>query len=395
MKPKRFAPILLLAAFTFGCAKQKSESPTPAASSPPTSSDDLSMSPEQLRGTTVEQASYEEVKVTEETVGKVGFNEDASTPIYSPYTGRIVELLAKPGDHIAKGAAILIIDSPEVVDAENDYLSGRAAVAKAQGILKQAERVRDRLDRLVKGEAAAPKDLEQASTDVESARNDVKAAEAQVDTARQRILNFGKTEKEVDQLGASRIPDRTTRVLAPISGTVVTRKAGPGQYVRPDNPDPLFTVADTSTMWLLAGVYESQVALVTVGELVRVKVAALADKEFPARVSYVAPSVDPATRRVAVRCVLQNPNGLLKPEMFASFVFEESTRRALMITRKAIVQEGNLNVAWVVLPGNRVARRQVEVGIERAGKVEIKSGVAEGERVIGDGALFLSSFRKG
>lgn len=385
-------PLSILTALLVACGQKTP--PPPAASGSSGDPDTLAVTADQMKSVTVEKVAPQSVLITEETVGKVNFNEDAATPIYSPYTGRITELLAKPGDFIRKGAPILIVDSPEVVDAENDFLSGRAAVAKAQAILKQAERTRDRLQRLVAGEAAAPKDLEQALTDVESARNDLRSAEAQVDTARQRILNFGKTPAEVDQLAISRIPDRTTRVYAPISGIIVARKVGPGQYVRPDNPDPLFTVADTSTMWLLAQVYESQVPAIRVGQAVEVKVLALPDQTFSARVVYIAPTVDPTSRRVAVRVVLQNRNNQLRPEMFASFRFQQTTRQALMVPRKAIVQEGNLNVAWVLLPGNRVTRRIVQVGVEREGLIEIKSGLAEGDQVIGDGALFLSSFRK-
>src|SRR5690242_10100016 len=173
----------------------------------------------------------------EEATGKVAFNEDTITPVYSPYAGRVVELRAKPGDFIAKGAPLLIIDSPEVVDAENDFFSGRAALTKAQAILKQAERTRDRVQKLLAGEAAAPKDLEQAVTDLESASSDVRSAEAQIDSARQRLFNFGKTQAEIEQLALTRRADRTTRVMAPIAGQIVARKVGPGQYIRPDNPD--------------------------------------------------------------------------------------------------------------------------------------------------------------
>jgi cobalt-zinc-cadmium efflux system membrane fusion protein len=358
-------------------------------------SDGLEATADQMKSMRTASATIQTIPTIEEATGKVAFNEDEITPVYSPHTGRVVELLGKPGESIGRGAPLLIIDSPDVVDAENGFLSGRAALVKAQAILKQAERTRDRFQKLVAGGAAAPKDLEQALTDLESSNSDVHSAEAQIDSSRQRLLNFGKTEAEIEQLALTRRGDRTTRVMAPIGGQIVARKVGPGQYIRPDNPDPLFTIADTSTMWLLAQVYESQIPLVRLGEPVEVRVLALPDQIFPAQVSYIAPSIDPATRRVAVRCVLRNRNNRLKPEMFASFRFQKAPRQALVVPQQAVVREGNLAAVWVIESGNRISRRPVELGGEMDGKIEIKSGLRAGEVVVADGALFLSSFVKG
>src|SRR5262249_29503464 len=160
----------------------------------------------------------------------------------------------------------------------------------------------------------------------------------------------------------TRLADRTTRVLAPIGGRIVARKVGPGQYIRPDNPDPLFTIAETSTMWLLAQVYESQIPLMRLGEPGEVRVLAMPDQVFPAQVRYIGPSIDPATRRVAVRCVLRNRNNQLKPEMFASFRFQKAPRRALVVPQQAVVREGNQAALWVIESGNRISRRPVELG---------------------------------
>ncbi len=366
---------------------------SPASSNTAGSQDALQMTGDQMKSLKKVAVTLETIPDIEEAVGKVGFNEDETTPVYSPYAGRITELLAKPGDTIMKGAPLLIVDSPEVVDAANDFLAGQAELSKAEAALKQAERTRDRVQKLVAGEAAAPKDLELALTDVESATGGVRVAEAQIDSAKQRLLNFGKTEAEIEQIAEARRTDRATRVLAPIGGLIVARKVGPGQYIRPDNPEPLFTIADTSTMWLLAQVYESQIPLVRIGDRVQVRV--LSNQTFPARVDYIASTLDPATRRVTVRCVVQNRGNQLKPEMFASFRFEKAPRRAMLVPQKAVVREDNLAVVWVVESGNRISRRPVELGAEHDGRVEIKSGLAGNETVVADGALFLSSVAKG
>jgi cobalt-zinc-cadmium efflux system membrane fusion protein len=382
----------LLSILITACGRNETETVSAASAGNSTT---LETTADQMKSLRTATASLQTVPTTEQATGKVSFSEDAITPVYSPYPGRVVELLAKAGDSVTKGAPLLVIDSPEVVSAEGDWLSGRATLTKAQAILKQAERSRERIEKLVAGEAAAPKDLEQASTDLEGAHSDVHSAEAQIESSRQRLLNFGKTEAQIEQLGLTRRVDRTTRVTAPIGGLIVGRKVGPGQYIRPDNPDPLFTIADTSTMWLLAQVYESQIPSMHIGQRVEVRVPALPQLTLPAQVNYIAPSIDPATRRVAVRCVVRNRNNQLKPEMFASFRFEKAARQVMNVPQQSVVREGNIAVVWVVESPNRITRRTVELGAELDGKIEIQSGLRPGEIVVADGALFLSSFVKG
>jgi cobalt-zinc-cadmium efflux system membrane fusion protein len=372
-----------MAVLLAACGEKKKGAPAAEA-------DPLKATAEQLQHMKFDTVARRPVDIIEEATGKVGFNEDATTPVLSPYTGRVVDLMAKPGDVVHRGQPLFTIDTPDIVDAEGDFLSGRATEAKARAVLAQAVRTRDRTQRLVAGEAAAQKDLEQAQTDLAGAENDLKTAQAQVESARQRLLAFNLTATEIDQLAEGRRLNRVTRVLAPIGGAVVSRQVGPGQYVRPDSGNVLFTIADLSTMWLLAQVYETQVPMVQMNEPVRVQVMALDHSWFPARVSYIGPSVDPATRRVPVRCVVQNARGLLRPEMFATFRFEETKAELLTVPEKAVVQDGGLQVAWVVDASNHFQRRIVDTGRRVPGWVEIRSGLREGERVVTEGALFIS-----
>jgi cobalt-zinc-cadmium efflux system membrane fusion protein len=285
------------------------------------------------------------------------------------------------------------IDTPDIVAAESDLLTGKAALAKAAATLRQAERTRDRLTRLVAGEAAPVKDLEQATTDAQNAGNDVRAAETAADAAEQRLTVFGKGPEEIQRIVTTRQVDRIAKIFSPIAGTVVTRKAGPGQYVRPDASEPIFTIADLSSVWLLADVYESDVAGVRLNEPVQVSVIALPNDRFSARVSYIAPSVDPTTRRVPVRCVVSNPGERLKPEMFASFRITSLNSSMLTVPQKAVVRDNERKVVWVLREGKELVRRPVETGLEQDGWVEIRSGLQSGDRVISDGALFVSNVR--
>ena len=387
MSIRILAPVAL-ALLAAGCGEKKSGV---EAASP----DPLRATPDQVARLKTAAVARRTVDIIEEATGKVAFNDEASTPVLSPYTGRVVELLAKPGDTVRKGEPLFTIDTPDIVDAEGDFLNGRAAEVKAKAVLAQAQRTRERTARLVAGEAAAQRDLEQAQTDVISAESDLRAAQAQVEAARQRLLAFNLTAAEVEQLGEGRRLNRVTRVLAPIGGAVVARQVGPGQYVRPDSGVALFTIADLSTMWLIAQVYEAQIPMVQLQEPVKVQVTALPGTSFPARVSYLGPSVDPATRRVLVRCVVQNSRGMLRPEMFATFRFEETKAELLTVPESAVVQEGGLQVVWLLSADNRFERRIVQTGRRVAGLVEIRSGLREGEKVIMEGALFLSRAAQG
>jgi cobalt-zinc-cadmium efflux system membrane fusion protein len=377
-----------------GCSSSGAVDAKPAAVTPPADTADVvAVTAEQLRRFRVETPVGRNVSVVREATGKVAFDEDSSTPVFSPYTGRIVRLLVKPGDAVRKGEPLVEIDTPDIVAAESDLLTGKAGLAKAVATLRQTERTRDRLARLVAGEAAPAKDLEQATTDAQNAGTDVRSAEAADAAGEQRLTVFGKTPEEIQNIAATRQVDRIAKIFAPISGTVVARKAGPGQYVRPDAPDPIYTLADLSNMWLLADVYESDVAGIRLNEAVQVGVMAFPNDRFSARVSYVSPSVDPTTRRVQVRCVIANPGRRLKPEMFASFRIASLNSSVLTVPQRAVVRDNERKVVWVLRDGKELVRRVVETGVERDGWVEIRSGVEAGDRVVSDGALFVSNVR--
>ncbi len=386
--------VVLLALAATGCSNSPAVEAQPAAViAPPNTADTVTVTAGQLRQFRIETPVERQVSVVREATGKVAYNEDNSTPVFSPYAGRVMRLLVKPGDLVSQGAPLLQIDTPEMVAAESDLLTGEAALAKAQVVLRQAERNRDRMNRLVAGEAAPVKDLEQATTDAQGAANDVRAAQSAADAARQRLAVFGKAPEEIDRIIATRQVDRIAKVFAPIGGTIISRKVGLGQYVRPDAPDPLLAIADLSSMWLLADVYETDVAGVRLNEPVQVRVIAYPNETFSARVSYIAPSVDPATRRVEVRCVLPNPGRRLMPEMFAIFLIPGLNTKVLTVSQKAVVRDSDRRVVWVVHDGRELVRRTVETGVEQDGWIEIRSGLQPDDKVISDGALFVSNMR--
>jgi len=213
---------------------------------------------------------------------------------------------------------------------------------------------------------------------------------------RDRLRIFGKRDEDIAAIERTHQIDRVSQVRAPIGGTITARKVGPGQFVKPDNPDPLFTISDLTTMWLLANVYETDIPSIQVGQPLEVRVLAYPNEVFRARVSYIGAAADPTTHRVAVRAEVANAGRKLKPEMFASFIIitsEEIARPTAPAT--AIVRDGNTASVWIAIGPQRFARRNVEVGPEQDGVVQIHAGVRPGERIVAEGALFLSNVRRG
>ena len=331
-------------------------------------------------------------RIEKSATGKIAFNEDALTPIFSFYAGRIVRLIAKPGDLVEPGSPLFEIDTPDLMQAESDLLTANASLAKAKTVLNLARRTADRQHDLYLHKAVALKEWEQAQSDLHAAASDVRAAEAVLAAARGRLRVLGKSDAEIAQLEAGHGIDRVARVVSPIAGTIIARKVSPGQYVRPDNTEPLFITADLSTTWMLADVYETDVPLIQIGQPVEVHIMAYPDEIFTARIDYVGAAVDPATHRVKVRCVVDNREQKLKPEMFASFrIVTNSAVQSLAVPVSAIVHDGERTSVWVTQPEQGFVQREVRSGLEQDGYTQILSGLQPGEQVVASGSLFLSN----
>src|SRR5499433_1928191 len=226
-------------------------------------------------------------------VGRIAFNDERTTFIVAPFQGRVLRLIAKPGEVVYPGSPLVIIDSPDLVQANADLISASVAVKKAQNQVSLAERVARRQKLLYEAGAGAFKDLEQAAADFLNAQNDLKTAEGQVTAARNRLrAPFGKNDSEIAKIEATHQVDRIAEILSPIAGTVTSRKVSPGQFVRADNTDPMFSVGDLSAMWLIANVAEIDIPLVKVGQEIAVQVIAYPSHVYRAQITYVGASVD-------------------------------------------------------------------------------------------------------
>src|SRR5882724_3858720 len=207
-------------------------------------------------------------------IGQIGYNEDASTSVLTPFSGRVTRLIAKPGDQVKRGDPLLEIDSPEQLVPQNDFIAAQAAKRKADSQHNLARILEKRVRDLHEGKAAPSKDLQQAEAQLASAEHDLRSADTTFEAARVRLRILGRTDAEISKLEQDGMLTRVTAITAPIAGTVVARKVGPGQYVKADSGDALYTIADLSTMWLKAQVFEQDIAFMRIGQEIEVRVSA-------------------------------------------------------------------------------------------------------------------------
>jgi cobalt-zinc-cadmium efflux system membrane fusion protein len=324
--------------------------------------------------------------------GKIAFNEEWMTPVFSPYAGRVTRVMAKPGDVVQPMSPLLEFYIPDFMQAQADLIgNATAASAKAKNALSLARRNEERQHQLYLEKAVALKEWQQAQADVTNAENDVRATEAALLAARDKLRAFGKSATDIARIEQG-YTDRVVTVTSPLAGTITARKVGPGQFIRQDNTDPLFVIADLAHMWMLANVYESDVPWIKVGQPVEVRVMAYPEEVFKATITYIGAAVDPATHRVDVRAVVDNPAQELKPEMFATFrIITHADMQYLAVPLSAVVRDGDKPSVWVAQPEHQFVQREVKLGLEQNEYVQILSGLQAGEQVAAEGGLLLGS----
>jgi cobalt-zinc-cadmium efflux system membrane fusion protein len=341
--------------------------------------DNVELSEAELKSVKVAAVEEREFPIEKEAVGSIDFNEELLTQVFTPYQGRIIGLFAKVGDEVRKGETLFTIDSPDLLQACSTLIS-------AAGVLQLTTRNLARLKNLFETRAISLKDLEQAVSDQQTAEGALRAA-------RDAVRIFGKTDAEMDRMIADRHVDPTLVVPSPIAGRITARNAAPGLLVQPGNAPAPYTVADISTMWMLANVAESDSPAFRVGQEVKVSVMAFPNRIFEGHISTVSSWVDPNTHRLLVRSEVEDPNHELRSGMFANFVIRTGEPvRSPAIPLDGVVREGDGTMtAWVTADRRRFTKRTVKIGLQRDGYVQILQGLQAGDLVASEGALFLST----
>ena len=344
----------------------------------------------------IEPATEQVFRAEHITEGKIAVNEDSSTPIFSPYSGRVARLLVKPSDVVKRGQELFVIEATDTVQALNDFITALSTMNSAKSKLNLAEINERRQNDLYLGKAVPLKDWQNAQNDLTTAQNDMRAAETALEATHNRLRILGRSEEQIAAFEKTRQISADTSIYSPIEGTVVQRKVGPGQFISTGASDPVFVIGDLSTVWLTAFVRESEAADVRIGQDIAFTVLALPGRTFKAKIDYVAPAIDPTTRRLMVRATLDNKEGLFKPEMFANVtIYSGDDHKSVGVKKQALIYEGDRVRLWVAGDDKTLELREVQTGLINGDNVEIRSNLKPGEKVVVRGSLFIDRAASG
>jgi cobalt-zinc-cadmium efflux system membrane fusion protein len=345
---------------------------------------------------TVEPVSERVFRAEHITEGKIAVNEDSSTPIFSPYAGRVTKLLVKPSDRVERGQPLFIVEATDTVQGLNDFIAALSALKSARSKLNLAEIVEKRQNDLYQGKAVPLKDWQQAQNDLNTAQNDMRSAETALEAAHNRLRILGRSEEQISSFERTRQISADTPIYSPLDGTVVQRKVGPGQFINSGAGDPVFVIGDLSTLWLLAFVRESEASDIRVGQEIAFTLLAMPGRQFNARIDYVAPAIEPTTRRLLVRANIDNKDGLLKPEMFANVtIFTGGDHPSVAVPKQALIYEGQHVRLWVAHDDKSIELREIETGLTNGDLVEVKTNLKPGEKIVTRGSLFIDRAASG
>jgi membrane fusion protein, heavy metal efflux system len=356
--------------------------------------------PSQWESLTLQAADPHAFRLELTADGKIAIDQDHSTPVFSPYSGRVTRIVAKPGDPVKAGQLLLALEATDMVQAENDFITAVAGLDTARSQQNLAEINEKRQHELFDGKAVPLKDWQQAQADLITAQSNTRSAEIAVEAVRNRLRLLQKTEEEIANFQKTGTINPETPIYSPIAGTVVQRTVGPGQYITSGasdpSGDPIFVVGDLATVWLVANIKETDGSFVRLGQPLEFRVSALPDRVFTGKVDYVAEAFDPNTRRLLVRATIDNPDRALRPEMFAAVtIFAGDDQISPAVPREAIIYEGADARVWVAADDKSLELRKITVGLVNGNLVQVRGGLQPGDKVVTRGALFIDRAASG
>jgi len=296
----------------------------------------------------------------------------------SPVAGRIIKLLVIEGQYVKAGTALAMLHSTDLSDTQFALIKA----SSQQGLAAASEK---RAEQLVEANVIGRAELERR-------RAELLQATTETASYRTQLLGLGMTEAQIHQLESTRKISADYPIVTPRSGTVLKRDVAIGQVVQP--ADPAFTIADLSSVWIVANVPEEDAGNLHMGMEVQVVIPALPRQKVNGRLSFVSPIVDPATRTVEVRMEVANPQGQLKPDQLASMTFLGRTERKLSVPNAAVVRENNYDYVFVQIAPQKYVLRQLSLGEETNDRRVVLEGVHQNEHIVTDGAFHLNNQRK-
>ncbi len=382
MKVSTRTNVFLLAFVFFSVACGNSENPSTdpkiSESQEPTNINRIKLEPEMAKGIKVEEIKLVSLADKIQVPSQIKVDEQELIRVGSNVTGRIVEVHAKLGDHVDAGTTLAKISSPELTRAQLEYL-------RAHSLTMLNERAAKRAKLLLEADVIGTAELQRREAELQVSRADLSAAKDQL-----RLL--GVFEKAVNDLVKRGQILPSVAITTGKSGVVIQRNVVTGQVIGP--ADLLFEVADLSTVWAVGDVPEYIASNVSVGQHVEIQVPALGYIALDGVIIYVADTVNPQTRTVTVRTVVDNTDRRLKPAMLATMRITETAVKQIVIPESAIVRETNKDFAYIDEGNNTFTRVPIELGPEIGNLRPVIAGLSVGQRIVVDGAFDIDSERK-
>lgn len=296
----------------------------------------------------------------------------------SPVAGRILRLIVFEGQKVNAGTVLATLHSTALSDAQMQLIKAESQQGLAAAGVSRAEQ-------LVAADVIGRAELERRRAEQLQAATEVSAYRTQ-------LRGLGMTEAQIRQMETNRRLSADYPIVSPRSGTVLKRDVTVGQVVQP--ADPAFTIAELSSVWIVANVPEEEGAVLQQGMEVNVRIPALPTEEIHGRLSYVSPIVDPNTRTIAVRMDVSNTAGILKPDQLASMTFTGKSQKQLTVPNTAVVREEDKDHVFVRIGQGRYILREVVLGAEENDRRAVASGITASDSLVLDGAFHLNNQRK-
>jgi len=304
--------------------------------------------------------------------GAVAYNGFLTTPVITQVGGPVSRIVVTPGEHVTANQPMLYVASP-------DYSLTRSTYIKARDAFQLADKFYKRAQDLYAHQAIAQADLEQAESNRTQAEADLQSSEQAI-----RVLGIPNPESTLTASPSAELP-----LLAPLAGEVVERLCSPGELLQAGGTQ-CFTLSDMNSVWVLVNVYQNDIAYVHVGEDVTID-----NETYPGvvrgKIQYVAPALDPTTRTLQARIEANNPGERLKRDMYVTAEVHAGTiPNAIFVPDAAVLRDtDNMPYVYLQTGANQFARRMVTLGDSNGGKTQVQTGLAGGDKVVGDGSLFL------
>lgn len=377
--------VVLLVCFLASCARQQ---PTPAAAPSSSTGIDVDEKTQNDVGIVVEPAVVTAASSPITATGQLQLNEDRTWQVGAMIAGKILSVPVQLGEIVRTGQIVAQMHSHEVYDARASRRQVVAELERVEALEDQAKRIRDRTQRLLDLKAASREQMEAAETAYRSAQLSVTNAKAEVEKANFHLQNF--LEVPIGETGPPNGEQDRVPIKAPATGTVMERRANAGTVVSAG--DPVVTISDLSSLWVIAAVNEEDLSQIHRGQAVQISVRAYPERTFAGKVFQLGERMDPQTRTLQVRVSVSNPQSLLKPDMFATLSFAPSgARQAIYLPESAVQEMDGRSIVFVQSRTGSYEPREVKPGGRVNRKVEIVSGIKPGTLVVVNGALLLKS----